>query len=81
MTKTSNPKDPGSLNVGNNPLGLRKGDKINIKDDARSPRTISSVMGSPEKNNVHVTFVKGSGVVPLGDVEYEKVEVTATKVA
>jgi hypothetical protein len=80
MTKTSNPKDPGSLNVGTNPLNLQKGDKVTIKGDPKSPRTISYVMGSVAKSNVHLCF-KGSGPVPLGaEIEYEKFEETKAEV-
>lgn len=77
--KTTNAKDPGSLNVGTNPANVVKGDKIQIVGEA-APRTVSYVMGSPEKNNVHLCM-KGTGPVPLGEVEYEKVQAQAVKAA
>jgi hypothetical protein len=77
--KTQNPKDPGSLNVGSNPLNVVKGQEIRIKGEDRN-RKVTYVMGTPEKGNVHLCM-KGTGPVPLGEIEYEVVgaEVKVTK--
>ena len=68
--KTTNAKDAGSLHVGNNPLNIQKGDVIQISGEQKT-RTVTYVMGSVAKSNVHLCM-KGSGPVPLGEVEYDR---------
>lgn len=71
--KTINAKDAGSLNVGANPANVKVGDKIRIAGENRE-RTVTYVMGSAAKGNVHLCM-KGSGPVPVSEkeIEYEVV--------
>lgn len=79
MAKTINAKDPGSLNVGSNPEKIVVGEKIQITGEDKV-RTVTYVMGSTAKNNVHLCM-KGSGPVPLGEIEYTVLREEARQVA
>lgn len=74
--KTINPKDPGSLLVGKNEMGIEKGDQIVIKGDPKGPRTVTYVMGSAESSNVHVCC-RDTGPFPVSkdaEVEFEVIK-------
>lgn len=72
MVKTSTKGGAGSLFVGNNPLKLQPGDKIQLKGE-KYPRVITYISGMVERHNVYVTC-GGSGPFPRGSqIEYELV--------
>lgn len=81
MLKTINAKDPGSLFVGKNEAGIKKGDKIRIKGEDKV-RTITYVMGSEAKSNVHLC-ARDTGPFPVGpqEIEFELVREEAKQAA